>query len=72
MKKYKHILEMLEMILSLQSIAFRHCSNSQIDFITIKDYEQQLLNDLKLDDANWIVLEKSLKHVVKKNRKNIM
>ena len=63
---------MLEMILSLQLIAFRHCSNSQIDFITIKDYEQQLLNDLKLDDANWIVLEKSLKHVVKKNRKKIM
>ena len=72
MKKYKHILEMLEMILSLQLIAFRHCSNSQIDFITIKDYEQQLLNDLKLDDANWIVLKKSLKHVVKKNLKKFM
>ena len=72
MKKYKHILEMLEMISSLQSIAFIHCSNSKIDFITIKHYEQQLLNDLKLDDANWIVLEKSLKHVVKKNRKKIM
>ena len=72
MKKYKHILEMLEMILSLQLIAFRHCSNSQIDFITIKDYDQQLLNDLKLDDANWIVLKKSLKHVVKKNLKKFM
>ena len=60
------------MILSLQSIAFIHCSNSKIDFITIKHYEQQLLNDLKLDDANWIVLKKSLKHVVKIILKNFM